>query len=125
VPRETIVARSLGKEVSTTIAVTWPGWGGAYAIVAAGFFLSIMFPTIFALGLKGLGDNTKLAGSFLAMAIVGGALFPLALGWVAQKTGSFALGYIIPLLGFAGVGIYGFAARLILPPAENPSAGAS
>jgi MFS transporter, FHS family, L-fucose permease len=107
-----------------TIAVTRPGWGGAYAIVAAGFFLSIMFPTIFALGLKGLGDNTKLAGSFLVMAIVGGALFPLALGWVAQKTGSFALGYTIPLLGFAGVGVYGFVVPLILPPPENtdPSA---
>jgi fucose permease len=53
------------------------------------------------------------------MAIVGGALFPLALGWVAQTTGSFALGYMIPLLGFAGVSIYGFVAPLILPPAEN------
>jgi FHS family L-fucose permease-like MFS transporter len=108
-----------------TTAVTRPGWSGAYAIVAAGFFLSIMFPTIFALGLKGLGDNTKLAGSFLVMAIVGGALFPLALGWVSQTTGSFTLGYTIPLLGFAAVGVYGFVAPLILPPAENtdPSAG--
>jgi MFS transporter, FHS family, L-fucose permease len=82
-----------------------------------------MFPTIFALGLKGLGDNTKLAGSFLVMAIVGGALFPLALGWVAQTTGSLALGYTVPLLGFAGVGIYEFVAPLILPPPENIDPG--
>jgi FHS family L-fucose permease-like MFS transporter len=92
------------------MAVMRPGWGGAYAIVAASFFLSIMFPTIFAMGLKGLGENTKLAGSFLVMAIVGGALFPLALGWIAQRTGSLAMGYIVPLLGFGGVALYGFFA---------------
>jgi FHS family L-fucose permease-like MFS transporter len=83
---------------------------GAYAIVAASFFLSIMFPTIFALGLKGLGPNTKLAGSLLVMAIVGGAIFPLFLGAIARQTGSLALGYLVPLTGFAGVSLYGFFA---------------
>jgi MFS transporter, FHS family, L-fucose permease len=102
-------------------AVSHPGWGGAYAIVAASFFLSIMFPTIFALGLKGLGDNTKLGGSMLVMAIVGGALFPLALGAIARSTGSMALGYIVPGLCFAGVAVYGFLAPLVLPPAGNTS----
>src|SRR5437762_14117755 len=100
-------------------AVSRPGWGGAYAIVGASFFLSIMFPTIFALGLKGLADNTKLGGSMLVMAIVGGALFPLALGAIARSTGSMALGYIVPGLCFAGVSLYGFFAPLILPPPAN------
>ena len=97
---------------------------GAYAIVAGSFFLSIMFPTIFALGLKGLGENTKLGGSFLVMAIVGGALFPLLLGKIADAT-SMAMGYIVPGLCFAGVAIYGFCAPLILPPPGNtdPEAG--
>jgi FHS family L-fucose permease-like MFS transporter len=106
-------------------AVSHPGWGGAYSIVAASFFLSIMFPTIFALGLKGLGDNTKLGGSMLVMAIVGGALFPLVLGAIARGTGSMALGYIVPAVCFAGVSLYGFIAPLILPPAGNtdPEAG--
>jgi FHS family L-fucose permease-like MFS transporter len=108
------------------LAVTRPGMLGAYAIVASGFFLSIMFPTIFALGLKGLGPNTKLAGSLLVMAIVGGALFPPILGWIAKTTGSLALGYLVPLVGFAGVALYGFAAPWILPPPGNtdPEAGA-
>ncbi len=53
----------------------------------ASFFLSIMFPTIFALGLKGLGPNTKLAGSLLVMAIVGGAIFPLVLGLDCEDDG--------------------------------------
>jgi FHS family L-fucose permease-like MFS transporter len=106
-------------------AVTHPGFGGAYAIVAASFFLSIMFPTIFALGLKGLGENTKLAGSMLVMAIVGGAFFPLVLGAIARSTGSMALGYTVPLVCFAGVALYGFCAPLILPPPGNtdPEAG--
>jgi len=92
------------------LAVTRPGMLGAYAIVAASFFLSIMFPTIFALGLKGLGPNTKLAGSLLVMAIVGGAVFPLFLGAIAKQTGSLALGYMVPLAGFAAVSLYGFFA---------------
>jgi FHS family L-fucose permease-like MFS transporter len=89
--------------------------------VGGSFFLSIMFPTIFALGLKGLGENTKIGGSMLVMAIVGGAFFPLVLGWIAKTTGSMAAGYTVPLLCFAGVAVYGFAAPWILPPPGNTS----
>ena len=107
------------------LAITRPGMLGAYAIVASSFFLSIMFPTIFALGLKGLGPNTKLAGSFLVMAIVGGAIFPLALGWIAKHTGSLAYGYIVPAVGFAGVALYGFLADRLSPAPgyTSPDAG--
>jgi FHS family L-fucose permease-like MFS transporter len=103
------------------LAITRPGMLGAYAIVASSFFLSIMFPTIFALGLKGLGPNTKLAGSFLVMAIVGGALFPPILGWIAKHTGSLADGYIVPAIGFVGVSLYGFLAERIQPKPGNTS----
>jgi FHS family L-fucose permease-like MFS transporter len=90
------------------VTVTRPGVVGAWAVVASGFFLSIMFPTIFALGLKGLGANTKLAGSFLVMAIVGGAVFPPVVGLIAKMTGSLAMGYVVPLAGFVVVALYGF-----------------
>ncbi len=90
------------------VAAIFPGMPGAYAIVASSFFISIMFPTIFALGLKGLGPNTKLAGSFLVMAIIGGAIFPPLLGLVAKATGSIALGYLVPVAGCVGVALYGF-----------------
>jgi MFS transporter, FHS family, L-fucose permease len=90
------------------VVVSRPGLVGACAVVASGFFLSIMFPTIFALGLKGLGRNTKIGGSLLVMAIVGGAIFPPALGLIARQTGSLALGYVVPLAGFCGVAAYGF-----------------
>src|SRR5277367_22246 len=107
------------------VTMTQPGVVGAWAVVASGFFLSIMFPTIFALGLKGLGPNTKLAGSLLVMAIVGGAIFPPVLGYIARATGSMARGYVVPLAGFAVVSLYGFAAPWILPPSGNtdPEAG--
>jgi len=112
--------------VLMAIAVTRPGMLGAWAIVGGSFFLSIMFPTIFALGLKGLGENTKLAGSMLVMAIVGGAVFPLVLGKIADVTGSMALGYLVPLVCFGGVAVYGFIAPLVTPKPGNtdPEAGA-
>jgi MFS transporter, FHS family, L-fucose permease len=93
------------------VTVTKPGLVGAWAVVASGFFLSIMFPTIFALGLKGLGRNTKIGGSLLVMAIVGGAIFPPILGLIARQTGSLALGYVVPLVGFVGVAVFGFYQR--------------
>jgi FHS family L-fucose permease-like MFS transporter len=95
------------------VAISFPGVAGAWSVVVSGFFVSIMFPTIFALGLKGLGPNTKLAGSFLVMAIVGGAVFPPVLGLIAKSTGSLAKGYIVPLLGFVVVAVYGFMAPRI------------
>ena len=89
-------------------AVVRPGMGGAVAIVATSFFMSVMFPTIFALGVKGLGADTKLGGSLIVMAILGGALFPPLMGVVARTTGSLALGYLIPAAGYVAVGLYGY-----------------
>ncbi len=111
-------SRLLGIYAATNIvllafAITRPGMHGAYAIVASSFFLSIMFPTIFALGLKGLGNNTKLAGSFLVMAVAGGAVFPPILGLIARQTGSVAKGYVVPLVGYVCVALYSFLARRI------------
>ncbi len=100
-------------------AIARPGMAGAYAIIATGFFLAVMFPTIFALGLKGLGPNTKLGGSLLVMAIAGGAIFPPILGLIARSTGSVAMGYLLPLAGFAVVSVYGFVAPMILPVSGN------
>jgi FHS family L-fucose permease-like MFS transporter len=124
-PSKLLGIYGMANVVLMAIAVLRPGMLGAWAIVGGSFFLSIMFPTIFALGLKGLGENTKIAGSFLVMAIVGGAVFPLLLGMIADATGSMALGYIVPGFCFLGVGIYGFCAPFILPPPGNtdPEAG--
>ena len=66
------------------VGIGHPGFAGAGAILITSFFMSIMYPTIFALGVKGLGPDTKLAGSLLVMAIVGGAIFRR---WSASSAG--------------------------------------
>jgi MFS transporter, FHS family, L-fucose permease len=118
-PSKILGCYALANVLLMAIAIERPGMLGAYAIVISSFFLSIMFPTIFALGLKGLGHDTKLAGSILVMAIVGGAIFPPILGWIARITGSIAEGYVVPAIGFAGVAVYGLLAKWIQPASGN------
>ena len=69
--------------------------------------MSIMFPTIFALGIKGLGAEKKTGSSYMVMAIVGGALIPLALTFLGQHYGM-QFAYIVPLICFLVVAFYGF-----------------
>ncbi|HIE6500099.1 L-fucose:H+ symporter permease [Serratia nematodiphila] len=80
------------------------------ALIAVFFFMSIMFPTIFALGVKNLGKHTKRASSFMIMAIVGGAIMPYFMGALADRY-STALSYLLPLLCFAVVLVYGLRQR--------------
>ena len=70
-----------------------------YALYLCFFFMSIMFPTIFALGLEGMGVHTKRASSFLVMSVAGGAFSPMLMGWIGEE--DMAAGFIIPLLCFA------------------------
>jgi FHS family L-fucose permease-like MFS transporter len=92
-------------------AILHPGTLGAYALVLTSFFMSIMFPTIFALGIKGLGPNTKMGGSIIVMAVVGAGILPPLLGLVAKHTGSYALGYTVAAAAYVVVALYGFSAR--------------
>lgn len=83
-----------------------------YALIAISFFMSIMFPTIFALGITNLNStDTKMGSSLVIMAIVGGAIFPLILGKIADLTNNIQFGYMVPLVCFVVVawfGIYGY-----------------
>jgi MFS transporter, FHS family, L-fucose permease len=89
-----------------TMVVLRLGWISVFALFAANFFMSIMFPTIFSLGIHGLGEETKRASSYIVMAIAGGAVFPFLNGWISDK--SMALGFIVPLICFGVVAMYGF-----------------
>jgi FHS family L-fucose permease-like MFS transporter len=89
-------------------AILHPGLFGAYALVLTSFFMSIMFPTIFALGIKGLGPNTKIGGSIIVMAVVGGGILSPLFGFVARQTGSYALAYGVPATAYIAVALYGF-----------------
>ncbi len=83
------------------------GWISVACVFLSYFFMSIMFPTIFALGIHGLGVRAKKASAFIVMAIMGGALLPKVMGYVADKT-DMSRGFIVPLFCFAFVAFYGF-----------------
>jgi FHS family L-fucose permease-like MFS transporter len=72
------------------------GWVSLISLFGVFFFMSIMFPTIFALGIKDLGPKTKKASSFIVMSIVGGAVFPPIMGLIADKT-SMSVGFFAPI----------------------------
>lgn len=87
-------------------------WGdGAYVVYALGglgFFMSIMFPTIFALGITNLGEGTKAGSSWIIMSIVGGAILPYLMGTVIDLNGDdIQIGYTIPLICFLVIVYYG------------------
>jgi MFS transporter, FHS family, L-fucose permease len=84
-----------------------------YALSGMGFFMSIMFPTIFALGIKDLGAETKIGSSLIVMSIVGGALLPPLLAYIADVTHSIQLGYIVPLICFVFVLYFGLKGHKI------------
>lgn len=84
------------------------GWLSVLCVFLCYFFMSITFPTIFALGIFGLGVRAKRASAYIVMAIVGGALLPKLMGAVADHY-DMSRGFIVPLLCFAMVAFYGFA----------------
>lgn len=82
------------------MAVVIASWGAVslYALYLSFFFMSIMFPTIFALGLEGMGAQTKKASSYIVMGVAGGAFSPMLMGYIGADR--MAVGFIVPLLAF-------------------------
>jgi FHS family L-fucose permease-like MFS transporter len=83
------------------------GWLSVACVFLSFFFMSIMFPTIFALGIFGLGARAKKASAFIVMAIMGGAVLPKLMGYVADQY-DMSRGFIVPMFCFAFVAFYGF-----------------
>src|SRR5690349_7898833 len=99
-PNKLMAGYSVANIALVAVGVLRPGWIGLWCLFLTSFFMSLMFPTIFALGLKGLGPNTKLGGSLLVMAIVGGAVLTPLMGLISEKSGSIALAYSVPLMAY-------------------------
>lgn len=114
-PSKMIGAYAVINTLLLAVSISRPGMTGAVAILITSFFMSVMYPTIFALGVKGLGADTKLGGSLIVMSIVGGAIFPPAMGWIARASGSIALGYLLPALGYVVVALYAFLGPRLTP----------
>jgi MFS transporter, FHS family, L-fucose permease len=83
------------------IAVAASGWTAVGALWLTSFFMSIMFPTIFALGIEGLGEETNLGSSFLIMSIIGGAIIPPLTGMLSERIGGIQHGMLAPALCFS------------------------
>ena len=90
------------------VAIWLPGWAGIWALMVSSFFMSSMYPTNFALGVRELGPNTTLGASVLVMSIVGGAAAAPVMGWVAERQGGMASGFLVTLLCYVVVGWYAF-----------------
>ncbi len=105
-PGKIMLAYGLTNAVLLLFGIFSPNWIGLFAILLTSFFLSLMFPTIFAMGIKDLGPNTNIGGSFIVMAIIGGAVMTPLMGLVAEYCNSTALAYQVPLYGNLIVALY-------------------
>ena len=104
------------------LAIVGEGPSVIYSLGALGFFMSIMFPTIFSLGINELGKDTKIGSSLLVMSIVGGAIFPYLMGTVIDMNGdNIQIGYIVPLVCFLVIvffGVKGYKVKIHEKPVE-------
>jgi MFS transporter, FHS family, L-fucose permease len=104
------------------IAILGKGEYAVYALCGLGFFVSIMFPTIFALGLVDLGEDTKIGSSLLIMSIIGGAIFPYLMGTIVDMSNDrIQPGYIVPLVCFLVIiyfGVGGYKVKVHEKPVE-------
>lgn len=89
------------------LAINSHGLTPVYCVIGIAFFMSIMFPTIFSLGIHNLGGDTEYGSSLIVMSIVGGAILPPVFGYITDKTDNIQLGYIVPLVCFAVVMLFG------------------
>jgi FHS family L-fucose permease-like MFS transporter len=105
-PHKALATYAVINTLMMVLAMLGGGWAGVIGVMASFFFMSIMFPTIFALSIRGLGDHTKLGASVLVMSVVGGAIMTPFMGYIADK-GGMRIGFVIPLLCFAFIAFYG------------------
>ena len=100
-----LAAFALINSIMMVLIIMHLGWLSVAALFLSCFFMSIMYPTIFALGIRGLGEHTKLGSSLIVMAIVGGAIMPFMMGWLAD-TYAMRIGFVMPLVCFLYVTFY-------------------
>ena len=107
-PRKLLIFYTIVNIILSITAITGTGMLVVYCLIAIAFFMSIMFPTIFSMGIEGLGHNTKIGSSLIVMSIVGGAFLPPILGLISDETASIQYGYIVPLVCFLVILLFAF-----------------
>jgi MFS transporter, FHS family, L-fucose permease len=112
-PRTLLLISASMASLCTIVVILGSGYFAVYALVGISGFMSLMFPTIFGLGVRGLGNDTKIAGSGMIMAILGGAILTGIQGQVSDLTQSIHISYVVPLACFIIIIFYAAkAARL-------------
>lgn len=106
-PPKLLAAYSIINIFLLVFAAMSKGMISVYALTGVEFFMSIMFPTIFSLGIRGLGSKTKEGSSLIIMAIVGGAIFPVIMGQVSDHT-NIQTAYLVPAACFIVVALFAF-----------------
>ncbi len=109
-PRQILLTLSLAAMGLCLVVAFVGGTPGVYALVGVSGCMSLMFPTIYGLSVRGLGDDTKIGGSGLIMAILGGAVLTAIQGLVSDGTGNINLSFLVPLGCFAVIAFYGLSA---------------
>jgi MFS transporter, FHS family, L-fucose permease len=109
-PAALLAAFAVADVALCAIAALSGGNTGLYALMATSFFMSIQFPTIFTMSLRGLGTHTKSGSSFLVMAIVGGAVVPPIMGLVSDAS-SINMAMLVPALCFVAVFLFAWVSR--------------
>jgi FHS family L-fucose permease-like MFS transporter len=107
-PNKLLMIYGLISTILCGVVVMGTGIITIYAIIGICFFMSIMFPTIFSLGIKELGADTEMASSLIVMSIVGGAVMPRLFAIISDTTEKIQLGYIVPLFCFIVVAYFGW-----------------
>lgn len=105
-PNRLLAGFAFGSIIMCLIVAQKLGWPSYIALMMINFFFSIMFPTIFSLGLKNLGKHTQQASSFISMGVVGGAFFPLIMGQVANH--DVAKAYYLPIVCYLVIFLFGY-----------------
>jgi len=105
-PNKLLAAFAFANIVMCIIVAQSFGWPSYIALLLINFFFSIMFPTIFSLGIKNLGNHTQQASSFISMGVVGGAFFPFIMGKVADSSGV-AHAYYLPIICYLVIFMFG------------------
>jgi FHS family L-fucose permease-like MFS transporter len=109
-PRQILFSLSLLAIVCTLLVVFAGGHVGVIALVCISGCMSLMFPTIYGLAVRGLGEDTKIGGSGLIMAILGGAVLTALQGQVSDLTASINLSYLVPFICFVVIAFYSISA---------------
>ncbi len=114
-PETLLTVYSIICSILTIVAMFTSGSIAIYTVIGIAFFMSIMFPTIFSLGIKDLGSDTKLGSSLIIMSIVGGAILPPFYGYISDIFNNIQFGYVVPLICFVFILCFGIFGHKIQP----------